>query len=152
MFCIGMTITHPSETESTWYCGQYWPLVPAPDDRWWWLWSNWWNEDRQGKPKYSEKTYPSATCEPQIPHDLIRARTRVAAVGIRWLIAWAMARPSFALRRKVNIFTRDSVTIDGVRVGNLIYWTLLNNSWLHFTNHYCTQTSVLSHGLHCAAW
>jgi hypothetical protein len=20
--------------------------------RWWWLWSNWWNENRQGKPKY----------------------------------------------------------------------------------------------------
>jgi hypothetical protein len=33
----------------------------APDDRWWWLWSNWWNEDWQGKPKYSEKTCPSAT-------------------------------------------------------------------------------------------
>jgi hypothetical protein len=22
-----------SETESTCYCGQYWPIVPAPDDR-----------------------------------------------------------------------------------------------------------------------
>jgi hypothetical protein len=36
----------------------YWQ---APDDRWGWLWSNWWNEDWQGKPKYSEKTCPSAT-------------------------------------------------------------------------------------------
>jgi hypothetical protein len=43
------------------YCGHYWPIVPAPDDRWWWLWRNWWNEDWQGKPKYSEKTYPRAT-------------------------------------------------------------------------------------------
>jgi hypothetical protein len=25
------------------------------------FWSNWWNEILQGKPKYSEKTYPSAT-------------------------------------------------------------------------------------------
>jgi hypothetical protein len=25
------------------------------------LWSNWWNEDWQGKPKYLEKTCPSAT-------------------------------------------------------------------------------------------
>jgi hypothetical protein len=33
----------------------------APHDRWWGLWSNWWNEDWQGKPKYSEKTCPSAT-------------------------------------------------------------------------------------------
>jgi hypothetical protein len=31
----------------------------APNDRWWWLWSNWWNW--QGKPKYSEKTCPIAT-------------------------------------------------------------------------------------------
>jgi hypothetical protein len=43
------------------YCGHFRPIVPAPDDRWGWLWSNWWNEDWQGKPKYSEKTRPSAT-------------------------------------------------------------------------------------------
>jgi hypothetical protein len=49
------------ETESTWYVGHCWPIVPAPDNRWWWLWSSWWNEDWQGKPKYSERTCPSAT-------------------------------------------------------------------------------------------
>jgi hypothetical protein len=43
------------------YCGHFWPIVPAPDDGWGWLWSNWWNEDWQGKPKYSEKICPSAT-------------------------------------------------------------------------------------------
>jgi hypothetical protein len=43
------------------YCGHYWPIVTAPDDRWWWLWRNWWNEDWQGIPKYSDKTCPSAT-------------------------------------------------------------------------------------------
>jgi hypothetical protein len=26
------------------YRGHFWPIVPAPDDRWGWLWSNWWNE------------------------------------------------------------------------------------------------------------
>jgi hypothetical protein len=31
-----------------------WPIVPAPDDRWWWVWSSRWNE-------YSEKTCPSTT-------------------------------------------------------------------------------------------
>jgi hypothetical protein len=35
------------------------PVVPAPDDRW--LWSSWWNENWQGKPKYSEKTTLSST-------------------------------------------------------------------------------------------
>jgi hypothetical protein len=43
------------------YCGHYWPIVPAPDNRWWWLWRTWWNEDWHGKPKYTEKTWPSAT-------------------------------------------------------------------------------------------
>jgi hypothetical protein len=44
-----------------WYCGHYWPIVPAPDDRWWWSWRNWWNEDWQWKPKHSENTCLSAT-------------------------------------------------------------------------------------------
>jgi hypothetical protein len=48
-------------TKSTKYCGHFLPVVHAPDNRWGWLWSNWWNEDWQGKPKYSEKTCPSAT-------------------------------------------------------------------------------------------
>jgi hypothetical protein len=43
------------------YCGHYWPIIPALDDRWGWLWRNWWNEDWQGKPKYSEETCRSAT-------------------------------------------------------------------------------------------
>jgi hypothetical protein len=43
------------------FCGHYWPIVPAPDYRWWWLWRNWWNEDWQGKAKYSEKTWLGAT-------------------------------------------------------------------------------------------
>jgi hypothetical protein len=48
-------------TKSTRYCGHFWPIVQTPDDRWGWLWSNWWNEDWQGKLKYSEKTCPSTT-------------------------------------------------------------------------------------------
>jgi hypothetical protein len=43
------------------YCSHYWPIIPAPDDRLEWSWRNWWNEDWQGKPKYSEKTCPSAS-------------------------------------------------------------------------------------------
>jgi hypothetical protein len=37
-----------------------WPIVPAPDDRWW-VWTSRWSENYQGKEKYSEKTCPSAT-------------------------------------------------------------------------------------------
>jgi hypothetical protein len=47
------------ETETNWYVGHCWPIVPAP--AWWWLWSSRWNEDWQGTLKYSEKTCPSAT-------------------------------------------------------------------------------------------
>jgi hypothetical protein len=46
---------------SLFYWGHLWPILPAPGDRWGWLWSIWWNEDWQGKPKYSKKTSPSAT-------------------------------------------------------------------------------------------
>jgi hypothetical protein len=38
-----------------------WPIVPALDDKWWWLWSSQWNANWLWKPKYSEKTCPSAT-------------------------------------------------------------------------------------------
>jgi hypothetical protein len=44
------------------------------------------------------KLAPVPLCPPQIPHDMILARTRTAAVGSRRLTAWAMARP-------LNIFT-----------------------------------------------
>jgi hypothetical protein len=32
-----------------------WTVVPTPDDRWW-MWRSRWNENWQGKPKYSEET------------------------------------------------------------------------------------------------
>jgi hypothetical protein len=37
------------------------PIVPAPYDRWWWMWSSRWNENWQRKPKYLEETCPSVT-------------------------------------------------------------------------------------------
>jgi hypothetical protein len=39
----------------------FWSMVRSLDDRWWWMWNSRWNENWEGKPKYSEKTYPSAT-------------------------------------------------------------------------------------------
>jgi hypothetical protein len=71
------------------YCGHFWPIVPAPDDRWGWLLGNWWNENWQGKPKYSKKTCPSATLSitnPTWPDP-------GSNPGRRRLTAWAMARP-----------------------------------------------------------
>jgi hypothetical protein len=48
-----------------------WPIVPAPDDRLWWVWSSRWNANWQRKRKYSEKTCSSATLSttnPAWPH------------------------------------------------------------------------------------
>jgi hypothetical protein len=57
------------------------------------LWRSRWNVDWQGKPKFSEKTCPSATfVHYKIPHDQTRVWNRAAAVGSRRLTAWAMAR------------------------------------------------------------
>jgi hypothetical protein len=67
-----------------------WPTVPAMDDRW--VWSISWNENWQGKPKYSEETCPSATLSTTYP-DLTWDQTRATMEGSRWLTAWAMAWP-----------------------------------------------------------
>jgi hypothetical protein len=49
------------------------------------------------------KPDPWSLCPPQIPHDLIRAGTRAAAVGSRRLTAWAMARPKIVFSLNGNI-------------------------------------------------
>jgi hypothetical protein len=45
-------------------------MIDDEDD----FWSNWWNEIWQGKPKYSEKTYPGATLSTTKFH-MTRSRT-----------------------------------------------------------------------------
>jgi hypothetical protein len=53
---------------------------------------------------------PVQLCQPQIPHDLTWDRTRVAAVGIWLLTAWAMARPyilTILLRESTDMSTGE---------------------------------------------
>jgi hypothetical protein len=78
-----------------------WPIVPAPDGRWW-VWSSRWNDDWQGKPKYLEKPAPVPLCPPQNPHDLTWALTWTSAVGTRRLTPWAMARSRCLLYRRLS--------------------------------------------------
>jgi hypothetical protein len=47
------------QTGSTRHVGHWMAYCNCPG--WLWWWRIWWNEDRQGNPKYSEKTCPSAT-------------------------------------------------------------------------------------------
>jgi hypothetical protein len=68
------------------------PIVPAPDDWWWWVWSSRWYE-WQGKPKYSEKTCPSATLSTTNPTWPDPCSHPDSAVGSRRLTVWAMTRP-----------------------------------------------------------
>jgi hypothetical protein len=58
------------ETESTWYVGHYWPIVRAPDDRWWRMWTL--GGMRIGRGNRSNRRKPALVpiCPPQIPHDL----------------------------------------------------------------------------------
>jgi hypothetical protein len=60
---------------------------------WLWWWRIWWNDDWQGKTKYSEKTRPSAALSTTNSTWPDRARTRAAAVASQRLTAFAMARP-----------------------------------------------------------
>jgi hypothetical protein len=75
-----------------------WPIAQTPmideDD----FWSNLWNENWQGKPKYSEKTYPSATLSTTKFHMRPDLEPRTAAVGSQRLTAWAMARPTYEIK------------------------------------------------------
>jgi hypothetical protein len=64
------------------------------DDRWWWVWSSRWNENWQGKPEYSAKTWPNATlCTtnptcPDLGSNLDRRSGKPAT-----LTAWVLSRP-----------------------------------------------------------
>jgi hypothetical protein len=55
-------------------------------------------ENRRTRGGGGGKPVPMPLCPPQIPHGLIRDRTRASAVEARRLTAWAVARPrcSFA--------------------------------------------------------
>jgi hypothetical protein len=127
-FCNSFTYREPflsffgflgwGETESTWYTGN-WPAycnVPAPDDRRW-VWSSRWNENREGKPKYSEKTCLSATLSTTNSHNLTWHRTRAAATGSWRLTARAMAVPYRLCLSKLfwQRDARDATSIRGWR-------------------------------------
>jgi hypothetical protein len=87
-----------SPTGSTRHVGHQ--LVYFTYPGWLWGWRIWWNDDWQGKPKYSEKTCPIATLSTTNPKWHDRARTQAAAVGSQRLTAWAMARPVHVLTQQ----------------------------------------------------
>jgi hypothetical protein len=77
-------ILNPFGTSAT-----IWPIVSAPDDRWWWLWSTIGRQNRSTR----RKSAPMPLCSSQIPHDLTWALPRAAVMASWRLTAWAMAQP-----------------------------------------------------------
>jgi hypothetical protein len=61
--CIFIYFSHGVRLSALGTAATVWRIVPAADDIWWWwwFWCNRWNANWQGKPKYSEKTCPTAT-------------------------------------------------------------------------------------------
>jgi hypothetical protein len=80
------------ETEANWYCGHIWPVVPASDDRWWWVCSSRWDENWQRKPKYWEKTCPSTTLSTTNPTWPDLGSNPGRRGGKPAITAWAMPR------------------------------------------------------------
>jgi hypothetical protein len=71
------------------------PIAPAPNDRWWWMWSI--GGIRIGRGNRSTRRKPAPA--PLSHHKSHMTRSgfepRTAAVGSQRLTAWAMARPSW---------------------------------------------------------
>jgi hypothetical protein len=75
---------------------------------------------------------------PQIPHDLIRARTRAAMVVSRRLTAWATVRPNYEdyltsrwKKRMVEIYLHSPMCLLGVLLHQLYLYTALKlTDWL----------------------
>jgi hypothetical protein len=76
----------------------------------------------KGNRSTRRKTAPVPLCRPQIPHDLTRARTRDAAVGIRRLTAWAIARPADKSREEVKMLAMLEAVGWGRGRGTPIFW------------------------------
>jgi hypothetical protein len=83
-----------SGTESTITEGTYWPIVLTLDDRWWWLWSNHWDEWMNGRGNWSTRRKPAPLLHfTQLPHDSRRDWTRATVAETRQLTAWATTWP-----------------------------------------------------------
>jgi hypothetical protein len=112
-----------------------WSIVTAPDDRWW-VWSSRWNENWQGKPKYLEKTCPSATLSTTNPTYPDPRWNPDTALGRYRLTAWAMARQkcgyseNYFIAEFRNVFCSRVSCIKKLSASNLELRT--GNPRMHF--------------------
>jgi hypothetical protein len=108
----------------------------------------------QGKPKFSEKTCPSATFVHQkIPHDQTRVWTRASAVGSRRLTAWAMARrkifPLFLIPEMPAGFTSCIVQVIPILLGSCNHCSLACFLWSTIFEHPSSALSMAEMLIFC---
>jgi hypothetical protein len=80
---------------------------------------------------------------------LLFSQENEVTIGILKSLTWAVTEMEYQMPQTNHLtkfirLSRDSVTIDGVRIVNRIYWTLWYSAWLHFTFQCCTLASSLS--------
>jgi hypothetical protein len=117
------------------YCGHYWSIVPAPDGRWGWLWRNSWNEDWQGKPKYSEKTYRSATLNTKNPTwlDPVLNPGRRGGKPATNRLSYGAAVACIIVPQPTTLPRADGHTMLKILGEEYKIWNLSVCSFLHFT-------------------
>jgi hypothetical protein len=94
------------------------------------MWSSWWYESWQRKLIYSEKTYPSATFPPHIPHKLTLHRTRAVTVWgmIPSVIVSPLPQLRYVydrwLRKLAHIIIRRPYSLDanGIMTPLIVLW------------------------------
>jgi hypothetical protein len=78
----------------------------------------------KGNRSTRRKPVPVPFCPPQIPRNLIRDRTRAAAVGSRRLTTWAAARPIGAVSS-----IKGTCSVVGIRSSFLFHLTWYSWTW-----------------------
>jgi hypothetical protein len=111
--------------ESSWV---HW-LLYCTCPGWLWWWRICWNEDWQGKLKYSETTHPSATLSTTNP----TWPDPESNLGRQRQISWAMVRPRFFLVHYIHVFVSPGfenqimpLTFTLCYNGILITWTVVS--------------------------
>jgi hypothetical protein len=112
----------------------YKPQMIDEDD----FWSNWWNKNWQGKPKYSEKTCPSATLSTTYPIWPNRARNPDRLGGKP-----AANRLSYGAAVRKVVDTNSFFFYKSVVIAVTNYWVSVG-SRRRFSNSFCSGELIMT--------
>jgi hypothetical protein len=107
-------------TGSTRHIGHWMTDCTCPG--WLWCWRIWWNEDWQGKPKYSEKTCPRATLshhKSHLPDPGSNPGRRGGKPATNWLSCVAAFHYQFICILKCNVFFNPSSWLENHKFSQL---------------------------------